>query len=213
MRRRDMLRGTAAVFGALAATGATRVPGLGRGKNPVQSFGRSSARLSDRRRRRESRQKARTGDRWPAWRADVRLDAAWRREGGHRTGAGRRHPTRPHQRRRHRTGDRRSQCVQSAVPVPQYRAYAEGDRWPDRPGTARQGDRQRQSRVGRPLPGWMRARGVFTTPSIRSKASPISRASKCASSAIRCSSIWPMRSAPMASPWATIRFSARCRPA
>ena len=37
-----------------------------------------------------------------------------------------------HQRRRARTGDRRSQRVQPAVPVPQHRAYGEGHRRTDR---------------------------------------------------------------------------------
>src|SRR5580700_10623757 len=37
MRRRDMLRGTAAVFGALAATGATRVPALAEAKTQFKA--------------------------------------------------------------------------------------------------------------------------------------------------------------------------------
>ena len=37
MRRRDMLRGTAAVFGVLAATGVTRVPALAEAKTQFKA--------------------------------------------------------------------------------------------------------------------------------------------------------------------------------
>ena len=132
-------------------------------------------RLSDRAGGRRHGQETGSGDQRPPQHSDVSVDAARRREGSDRAGAGRRHRLRARVGRCARPGGRRPQRVQSAVPVPQHRAHAEGDRRPDRPGAARQGDQQ-SARASSACAGWMPARAASTTPRSRSRASPTSRA-------------------------------------
>ena len=76
----------------------------------------------------DHRQEAREGHQRPHHRADVSVDAARRREGSRRAGAGRRHRLCARLGRRARPGGRRSQRLQPALRVPQHRAHAEGDR-------------------------------------------------------------------------------------
>ena len=94
----------------------------------AQSLRRASGRLSDRRRGREPRQEAVGRHQGPSLGRHVSVDAARRRKGSDRAGAGRRHRLRARFRRRARPGGRRSQRVQPALRVPQYRAHAACDR-------------------------------------------------------------------------------------
>ena len=80
---------------------------------------------------------------------DVSVDAARRREGNDRAGAGRRACDGPHQRRPDGTAGAGAQRLQPAVHVPRCRAYGEGDRRPNRRRDAQEAERPSDRRADR----------------------------------------------------------------
>ena len=86
--------------------------------------------------------KLETADQRPDLDPDVPVDAARRREGDDRAGAGRRAADRPHLGRRDGPGGRRPQRLQPAVHLPRRGAHEEGDRRPDRRRAAREDQHQ-----------------------------------------------------------------------